>query len=309
MDGSVTIGVTLEDQGFATALKKLQQTAGVTAVSALSNLVQSLGRVSTAFAKSTASGESWSKQLSSLFTKVVSSAASVAPSMQTQGTQAAKRFLSGITSVSGQSAGLSLANTVIRGVSEGSYAAAGSQAAAKIGQGVIAGKSTLSAQGQQLSAAVRSAFSSGWYSVGYNISAGVASGVRGGSSLISQAATTAAKSALAAAKKTLGVHSPSRVFRDQVGKMIPAGIAQGISAGQGQVSQAVAGQAQSLVETARRDVTPVAGRIASGVQQGAVSGSIGGVKVQLEAPLYLDGRELARATAKYTSQQMLWEGL
>jgi hypothetical protein len=127
--------------------------------------------------------------------------------------------------------------------------------------------------------------------------------------LISQAATTAAKSALAAAKKTLGVHSPSRVFRDQVGKMIPAGIAQGISAGQGQVSQAVAGQAQSLVETARRDVTPVAGRIASGVQQGAVSGSIGGVKVQLEAPLYLDGRELARATAKYTSQQMLWEGL
>ena len=40
-----------------------------------------------------------------------------------------------------------------------------------------------------------------------------------------------AKDALNVAKKTLGIHSPSRVFRDVIGKMIPAGVTLGIERG------------------------------------------------------------------------------
>ena len=42
------------------------------------------------------------------------------------------------------------------------------------------------------------------------------------------AAGNAAGDALDWMKKKLGIHSPSRVFRDEVGKFIPAGIAVGI---------------------------------------------------------------------------------
>jgi hypothetical protein len=33
------------------------------------------------------------------------------------------------------------------------------------------------------------------------------------------------------------------------------------------------------------------------------------MRIRLEAPLYVDGRELARATAKYTGQQLIWEAM
>ena len=33
------------------------------------------------------------------------------------------------------------------------------------------------------------------------------------------------------------------------------------------------------------------------------------VRIRLEAPLYVDGRELARATARYTGQQLAWEAM
>ena len=42
--------------------------------------------------------------------------------------------------------------------------------------------------------------------------------------VIVKAAKSAAKSALDAAKSALGIHSPSRVFRDQVGKMMALGM-------------------------------------------------------------------------------------
>lgn len=48
-----------------------------------------------------------------------------------------------------------------------------------------------------------------------------------------------AKKALQAAKDVLGIESPSKVFRDQVGRYIPAGVALGIRNNLGQVKAAV----------------------------------------------------------------------
>ena len=67
-----------------------------------------------------------------------------------------------------------------------------------------------------------------WASVGSNIISGVAGGITGAATELLDAAGNAAGNALDWMKKKLGIHSPSRVFRDEVGQFIPAGIAVGI---------------------------------------------------------------------------------
>jgi TP901 family phage tail tape measure protein len=95
-----------------------------------------------------------------------------------------------------------------------------------------------SAQGAAKGA--KGAFTSvGWSSVGSSIASGIAQGITSGASWIASAAKAAASSALSAAKSVLGINSPSRVFRDQVGLMIPAGLALGITDGAGLVSNAM----------------------------------------------------------------------
>lgn len=72
---------------------------------------------------------------------------------------------------------------------------------------------------------IKNAFTSvDWGSVGMNIIRGIASGISGAVRHLVSAAASAASSALSAIKSKLGIHSPSRVFRDQVGKMMALGM-------------------------------------------------------------------------------------
>ena len=72
---------------------------------------------------------------------------------------------------------------------------------------------------------IKNAFTSvNWGSVGMNIIKGIASGLTNAAGAIVDAAKSAASKALDAAKNFLGIHSPSRVFRDQVGKMMALGM-------------------------------------------------------------------------------------
>lgn len=66
-----------------------------------------------------------------------------------------------------------------------------------------------------------------WGSVGVNIIKGIASGLSGAAGAIVDAAKSAARSALNAAKRFLGIHSPSKVFQDQVGKYMALGMGVG----------------------------------------------------------------------------------
>lgn len=67
-----------------------------------------------------------------------------------------------------------------------------------------------------------------WLSLGSNIIDGIVNGLNAGIGWLKEKAESVAKSALDAAKDFLDINSPSRRFRDEVGKMIPAGIAVGI---------------------------------------------------------------------------------
>ena len=63
-----------------------------------------------------------------------------------------------------------------------------------------------------------------WGSVGMNIVRGIASGLTSAAKSLAEAAANAADNALNWVKSKLGIHSPSRVFRDQVGKMMALGM-------------------------------------------------------------------------------------
>lgn len=65
---------------------------------------------------------------------------------------------------------------------------------------------------------------------GKNIIMGLVNGIKNAIGSAVSAAKNAAANVVNAAKSALGIHSPSRVFRDEVGKMIPAGLGKGVEA-------------------------------------------------------------------------------
>ena len=111
------------------------------------------------------------------------------------------------------------------------FKAKGSELISKIKDGFIQKKNDLINAGKQIIEGVKQAiasFRSKFVEVGSHIIQGIADGIRKGIGKITSAAKDAAQRALNSAKSMLGIHSPSRVFRDEVGAMIPEGMAVGI---------------------------------------------------------------------------------
>ena len=119
---------------------------------------------------------------------------------------------------------------------------------------------------------VRSVFSSGWsaaksvtssgihgaanivrsvassmVSAGRNFVMGFVNGIRGAIGSAANAAAHMARAAMNAAKAALGIHSPSRVMRDQVGYYVAAGMAVGMRDNADMVQKAANSLAQSAV--------------------------------------------------------------
>ena len=86
-------------------------------------------------------------------------------------------------------------------------------------------------------------------SIGSNIIHGIISGITGAAGSLFSTMKNIASNALNAAKSALGIHSPSTVFRDVIGKMIPAGVTVGIEANAGKTIKAIKDYASDLVTT------------------------------------------------------------
>jgi phage-related protein len=89
-----------------------------------------------------------------------------------------------------------------------------------------------------------------WKDLGKNIIDGIVNGISNAASKLINKLKDLAKSALNAAKKALGINSPSRVFRDVVGKMIPAGITEGLDAEFPDTIKALQSQTKDLIAKA-----------------------------------------------------------
>ena len=286
------------------AMKRLAVQAGV--------LTGSFSRAAAGAGNLTTSLRQQTTVLTSAVRSMLSAAVSVASAfpaaMRASGLSAGTGLTSGFTAgASGLFAAALGAGTRALGAvygMAGQFTGAGVAAGAQLVSGFRGGASGLSG-----AASAGAAFTgAGWSSVGYAIASGIASGIRSGSSLITAAAQAAARNALSAAKQALGIHSPSRVFREQVGKMIPLGMAEGIRSGYGAVEQAMRQAAARLGTLDQNTCLPAAALTVTQTQTAAPASRTANLTV--EAPVYLDGREIARASAKYMGQQLAYlEGL
>lgn len=308
MDGSVVIGVSMNTAAFEAALTRLRNAAVQTVSGALQPLTRSIGSLQSTLSSSTSGVRNWSGQFRSAFLQVQNGAAALAGTMGTTGRRLGQNLISGVVQINGAQGGRRLAQQVLQGFSGVNFRVAGVTAVSGIQSGLSAGSGGISRRAGSLAASVKSAFSGGWYTVGWNISSGIASGLWGGSYLISNAAWWVAQNALSTAKRSLGIRSPSRVFREQVGRMIPAGIAEGVKAGEGRLLGQVTRQSRIVTRQARQQVAPRLTALPGGVPAPVTAGT-GQVHVTVETPLYLDSREVARATARQMQRQMLWESM
>lgn len=84
-------------------------------------------------------------------------------------------------------------------------------------------------------------------SAGNNIIQGLINGIKGAIGNAVAAVKNAASNIVNAAKNALGIHSPSRVFRDEVGKMIPAGLGVGVTMNEKLAVRPVQGMVSALL--------------------------------------------------------------
>lgn len=73
-----------------------------------------------------------------------------------------------------------------------------------------------------------SSFKNNGANIGRNVADGLINGLKGMQGPLSKQSKAMANSVIKDMKKTLGIHSPSRVAETQIGAMLPAGVAQGI---------------------------------------------------------------------------------
>lgn len=103
--------------------------------------------------------------------------------------------------------------------------AAGVKILVTLASGLVSAVPQLISKIPSIISQIKSAFTSvNWGSVGINIIQGIASGVASAAGSLVDAAVNAATNALEWVKSKLGIHSPSRVFRDEVGKMMALGM-------------------------------------------------------------------------------------
>lgn len=86
----------------------------------------------------------------------------------------------------------------------------------------------------------------GWSGVGSGITSGIKTGISNGWSTLTNWVSQKAKSLLSAAKSALGIHSPSRLFRDEVGLNIGLGIGEGVEDSESSVLKSVTGVADAI---------------------------------------------------------------
>lgn len=155
-----------------------------------------------------------------------------------------------------------------------------------------------------------------WGSIGSNIITGIISGIGSAVAGLVSSAIDAAMSAFNAAKRALGIRSPSRLFADEIGKFIPPGITVGIEAAMPKAKRDVADDMEQFASTAQDAVLSsqnktAARAAASGKLRTAAPQAPGGSNVTVQGETHVhvevEGREIARAAAPFMGEQMEFE--
>lgn len=183
--------------------------------------------------------------------------------MGSNGQQAGSQFGSGvgggITSTQGIATGAAGIMKQLINVSVSSLGSDGRNSGTQFGTGVTSGIASQNGAVHGASSALKSSAHSGMsggysggYSAGMAIGEGMMSGIYAMAGAVASAAASIASSAVAAARSTLRINSPSKVFRDQVGRAIPEGMAVGIEKYGYYVDNSMTDLANKTVESGKK---------------------------------------------------------
>jgi hypothetical protein len=138
-----------------------------------------------------------------------------------------------------------------------------------------------------------------WGQLGKDIITGIANGIKNAASSVVNALRDSAKKALEDAKKFLGIQSPSKVMRDQVGMMIGAGIAEGITDSAKRVNAAMQGLNKQMVTDA--SINSAIKNMGRGDKESSTDyGSA--QEITITTPIMLDGQVVAKSTSRVQLQ-------
>lgn len=121
----------------------------------------------------------------------------------------------------------------------------------------------------------------GGYNAGMSIGEGMMSGIYAMAGSVASAAASIADAAVGAARSVLRINSPSKVFRDQIGRAIPEGMAVGISKFGYYVNDSMSNLAYKTIDAGRKLTSgldfnlPKSAEIASGLNA-SLAGRFGG---------------------------------
>lgn len=140
-------------------------------------------------------------------------------------------------------------------------------------------------------------------SIGMNAMAGLNAGLNSRAGSVMNTARRIASSVAATMKKALKIHSPSRLMRDDIGKMIPAGVAIGIEDNASLVYKALNGLSDGMT-MGTPEMALGGGYKMMGANMGVSTmtetireinhNNVGGGPMTVEIVTNLDGREVAR---------------
>ncbi|MEC1411936.1 hypothetical protein P9C93_15170 [Bacillus safensis] len=138
--------------------------------------------------------------------------------------------------------------------------------------------------------------------IGSNTMAGIISGMKGMKGELAKEANSIASTIEKTIKKKLKIHSPSRLMRDQVGVMVPAGIAVGIQQGVGTVSKAMNAVTEAMY-IKQEDLNIAYDASITNSKIGAVKHELSAELQNIELPeqmivIEMDGKKVAQGVAK-----------
>lgn len=178
---------------------------------------------------------------------------------QQYGSQFGTGIGGGINSSQGIATGASNAMKMMINASVNSLGHDGRNAGSQFGTGVTSGVASHNGAvfnaSSNLKASAHNGMSGGYnggYNAGMSIGEGMMSGIYAMAGAVASAAASIASSAVAAARSTLRINSPSKVFRDQVGRAIPEGMAVGIEKYGYYVDDSMTDLANKTVESGKK---------------------------------------------------------
>lgn len=155
---------------------------------------------------------------------------------------------------------VSIQEAIYNALNSGNWGAIGSNIGEMLNTSLSGASETLSASAGSLGATIYDAINNiNWSDLGTNLLAGISNGMDSGWDDLATKAWNLAVDLYNTACEALDIGSPSKLFRDKVGEMIPAGIGVGIEANADSALGAVSDLSDGLVDTAKNiKIPPIA---------------------------------------------------